>query len=145
MKLSKTKFLAIVCLLLAGLLLIYMGSIKSREPLNYSIKDTSITVIDLSEKDNHLNIISILGILLISFATILTAHNFLYQPKVNSREKIKLTRQEDRIISFIKNGLMYKEIAIELSISPSTVKTHINNIYKKLGINSQFLLNWQVN
>ena len=145
MKLSKTKFLAIVCLLLAGLLLIYMGSIKSREPLNYSIKDTSITVIDLSEKDNHLNIISILGILLISFATILTAHNFLYRPKIQSQKINKLTRQEERIISYIKNGLTNKEIAIELSISLSTVKTHINNIYKKLGINSQFLLNWQVN
>jgi FixJ family two-component response regulator len=34
----------------------------------------------------------------------------------------------------------YKTIAINLDISPATVKTHTNNIYSKLGINDKATL-----
>jgi len=48
-----------------------------------------------------------------------------------------LTPQEQKIAEAIKSGKTNKEIAAELFISLSTVKTHINNIYKKLGIGSR--------
>ena len=49
----------------------------------------------------------------------------------------KLTPQELNVFEAMKNGLTNKEIASELFISLSTVKTHINSIYKKLNISSR--------
>lgn len=48
-----------------------------------------------------------------------------------------LTPQEQKITAAIKAGKSNKEIASELFISHSTVKTHVNNIYKKLGVASR--------
>ena len=45
-----------------------------------------------------------------------------------------LTKREKEISKLILNGLTNKEIAIELSISPNTVKIHTKNIYTKLGV-----------
>lgn len=49
----------------------------------------------------------------------------------------KLTPQEQKIIQLIVKNKTNKEIASELFVSVSTVKTHINNIYKKLGVSSR--------
>lgn len=49
----------------------------------------------------------------------------------------ELTPQEQRIYKAIQNNKSNKEIALELFISTSTVKTHINNIYKKLDVSSR--------
>ncbi len=48
-----------------------------------------------------------------------------------------LTAQETTIMHKIVEGKSNKEIASELYISVSTVKTHINNLYKKLGVSSR--------
>jgi len=45
----------------------------------------------------------------------------------------KLTAQEQKIVDGILNDKTNKEIAADLFISLSTVKTHINNLYKKLN------------
>ena len=44
-----------------------------------------------------------------------------------------LSKQEIKIAHLIANGLIEKEIADELFISPATVHTHKKNIFKKLG------------
>jgi len=49
--------------------------------------------------------------------------------------EIFLTRRE--IIEEISNGLIDKEIASKIYISPGTVKKHIQNIYKKLGVRNR--------
>ncbi|MFT5858451.1 MAG: DNA-binding NarL/FixJ family response regulator [Flavobacteriaceae bacterium] len=49
----------------------------------------------------------------------------------------ELTEQEHKIKTLIENGLTNKEIALELFISPSTVKSHINTLYKKEGVHSR--------
>jgi len=49
----------------------------------------------------------------------------------------ELTPQEQRVYKAIQNNKTNKEIALELFISTSTVKTHINNIYKKLDVTSR--------
>ncbi|HIN98295.1 MAG TPA: LuxR family transcriptional regulator, partial [Flavobacteriaceae bacterium] len=41
------------------------------------------------------------------------------------------------ILDLILDQKSNKEIATELFVSVSTVKTHINNIYKKLGVSSR--------
>ena len=49
----------------------------------------------------------------------------------------KLTAQEKKIVDSILNDKTNKEIATALFIRHSTVKTHINNLYKKLSVSSR--------
>jgi len=46
-----------------------------------------------------------------------------------------LTDRELEILALLTERQTYKEIAQTLTISPRTVKTHVNNIYQKLGVN----------
>jgi DNA-binding NarL/FixJ family response regulator len=48
-----------------------------------------------------------------------------------------LTERQNEILKLIVNGLTYKSISQELCISLDTVRTHIRNIYYKLGVNSK--------
>lgn len=48
-----------------------------------------------------------------------------------------LTAREREIVSLITDGLRNKEIARRLEIAEGTVKVHLNNIYKKLGVDSR--------
>ena len=58
---------------------------------------------------------------------------------VNDREpKIKLlSTQERRVFNLLKKGKTNKEISAELNIEVSTVKSHLHNIYTRLGIRSR--------
>ncbi|SNY91892.1 response regulator transcription factor [Flagellimonas pacifica] len=49
----------------------------------------------------------------------------------------KLTPQEQKIVQQILLDKSNKEIASELFVSHSTIKTHINNLYKKLEVSSR--------
>lgn len=49
----------------------------------------------------------------------------------------ELSQQEQKVVNLINQGLSNKEIAASLFISISTVKSHINNIYKKLNVKSR--------
>lgn len=51
--------------------------------------------------------------------------------------KESLTAQEQKIVTAILEEKSNKEIAAAMHISLSTVKTHINNIYKKLQVSSR--------
>ena len=48
-----------------------------------------------------------------------------------------LTPAQRRILAGIRQGLLNKQIAYELSISEATVKAHITAILRKLGVNSR--------
>ena len=48
-----------------------------------------------------------------------------------------LTIQERKIFSSLRQGKTNKEIADEYAVSLSTIKSHVNNIYSKLGIKSR--------
>ena len=48
-----------------------------------------------------------------------------------------LSARESQIASLYIDGLSYKEVARELEISPGTVRTHLNAIYRKLEISSR--------
>ncbi len=76
------------------------------------------------------------GVLFFSLVYVSVRHVFTKKKAQNIRLKT-LTTQERTIMSKIGEGKSNKEIAIELFISLSTVKTHINNIYKKLGVTSR--------
>ena len=47
-----------------------------------------------------------------------------------------ISDQEIRVISMLKEGLMYKEIASNLNVSLNSVRTYIRRIHKKLNIHS---------
>ena len=51
--------------------------------------------------------------------------------------KQQLTKQEQNILTLLLNDQSNKEIADNLFVSLSTVKTHVNNIYKKLNVQSR--------
>ncbi|UVY84244.1 response regulator transcription factor [Brachybacterium sp. NBEC-018] len=46
----------------------------------------------------------------------------------------QLTRREQEVLEMIGRGLSNAEIAGELFVSTATVKTHINNLFAKLGL-----------
>ena len=51
--------------------------------------------------------------------------------------EIKLTKRETEILTQLSKGLNYNGISDNLFISPSTVRKHIENIYKKLQVHSK--------
>lgn len=54
-----------------------------------------------------------------------------------SEESVKLTGRELEVLEQLAVGLPYTAIAENLIISPSTVRRHIENIYKKLQVHSK--------
>jgi ATP/maltotriose-dependent transcriptional regulator MalT len=48
-----------------------------------------------------------------------------------------LSERELEVLRYIAAGLQNREIATELTVTLSTVKTHINNIYRKLEVNNR--------
>ena len=48
-----------------------------------------------------------------------------------------LSNRENEILQFLSKGLLYKEIAEQLSISVSTVRQHIHHIYEKLHVQNR--------
>jgi DNA-binding NarL/FixJ family response regulator len=54
-----------------------------------------------------------------------------------SKRLNSLTSREKEILEFLSKGLMYKEIATQLFLSPETVKKHVYHIYEKLHVNNR--------
>ncbi len=48
-----------------------------------------------------------------------------------------LTEQETKVLRLIADGLSNKEIVPRLNITGETVKFHIKNVYRKLGVNNR--------
>ena len=46
---------------------------------------------------------------------------------------VSLTARETEVLSLLASGRSGKEIAVELSVSLSTVQRHIANVYGKIG------------
>lgn len=54
--------------------------------------------------------------------------------------RFSLTPREWEMVPLIARGLTNREIAFELHISPATVRTHIYNLYQKVGVQSRIEL-----
>ncbi|NRA93505.1 MAG: helix-turn-helix transcriptional regulator [Psychroserpens sp.] len=59
--------------------------------------------------------------------------------KINQDRQVRdqLTKQEQNVLELLLENNSNKDIAEALFVSVSTVKTHVNNVYKKLNINSR--------
>lgn len=56
---------------------------------------------------------------------------------LKDQEQIKLSKREIEVLEQLSKGLSYTVIAGNLFLSPSTVRKHIENIYKKLQVHSK--------
>jgi LuxR family transcriptional regulator of spore coat protein len=56
------------------------------------------------------------------------------EPNVNCREKPLLTNREREVFELLVQGKTTIEIAEPLFISEKTVRSHISNVIKKLGV-----------
>jgi len=70
-----------------------------------------------------------------------------YQPDKKQtnpgKSEEQLTAREQEILEHLSKGLRNAEVAGKLFISPATVKKHIENIYRKLQLQSRVeLVNW---
>ncbi len=61
----------------------------------------------------------------------------LSKEKEKDLDNIKLSKRETEILIQLSKGLNYNNIAENLIISPSTVRKHIENIYKKLQVHNK--------
>ena len=52
-------------------------------------------------------------------------------------EALGLTRRELEMLGFLSRGKSNKEIARDLGLSPNTIKTHLANLYVKLGVKNR--------
>ena len=147
-QISKRILGVIVILLLGGFVYRFVYSPKSEvqsikqelienlEKHQIDLEDaSSITILEIGKKKNYSNYI-IIGILII---IVLLLSYIIYQhQKTNKPDSfVQLTQKESEIVHHIQAGKTNQEIADELFISVSTVKTHVNNIYKKLHIKSR--------
>lgn len=65
-------------------------------------------------------------------------HSFSsYERKHGASSKIQLTQRQMDVLLHMKNGLSNKEIARELSMSPSTVKVHVAAILREFDASSR--------
>jgi len=56
-----------------------------------------------------------------------------FAPNARAREALGITEREADVLRLLAAGRSNKEIAIQLGVSPNTVKTHIARLYGKLG------------
>ena len=64
-------------------------------------------------------------------------------PKVNpdiELDTTNLTKKETEIVKLVIQGLSNKQISKQLYITEVTVKTHLGNVFKKVGVTSRFQL-----
>jgi DNA-binding NarL/FixJ family response regulator len=59
------------------------------------------------------------------------------QPSVTSTGAVALSERETAVLEAVARGLSNKEIGRELWISEQTVKFHLRNLYRKLGVTSR--------
>ncbi len=133
---KQKKYYLILINLIIGIILIIYGILNPVKPINnFNSGDTKITIIEIN-KLSQPNYVLIFGIVLSILSVFLFIFNYFSKP-TNQNTSKTLTKKEIEIFELLKQGKTNKEIASELFISVSTVKTHINNIFKKLNISNR--------
>jgi DNA-binding NarL/FixJ family response regulator len=50
---------------------------------------------------------------------------------------LRLSKQENKVLRFVRTGLRNKQIALEMSLTEHTIKTHMSSILRKLEIENR--------
>ncbi len=118
-----------------------LEELKVSHPFYADRLSKELAVIDLQLNGDELDQVkqenTILKIIAVGLLLLVVILLFLLRKNKKSPPLIDLTQQEMKIQKLILEGLSNKEIADELFISVSTVKTHINTLYKKRGVSSR--------
>jgi DNA-binding CsgD family transcriptional regulator len=56
---------------------------------------------------------------------------------VEEHEVGRLTAREPEVLTWVARGKRNAEVAELLSLSPGTVRKHLQNVYSKLGVNTR--------
>jgi two-component system nitrate/nitrite response regulator NarL len=59
------------------------------------------------------------------------------QIEARLREHTRLSRREAQVLNFLAAGLSAPQIAVELNLAPSTVKTHLQRLYERLQVSDR--------
>lgn len=73
----------------------------------------------------------------IALKTLRLLRNPLEFVNETDKNEVKLSEREIEVLELLSKGLSYTFIAENLYLSPSTVRKHIENIYKKLQVHSK--------
>jgi DNA-binding NarL/FixJ family response regulator len=73
----------------------------------------------------------------IAMKTLKLLRNPIDIQNLKDKEEISLSTREVEVLEQLSKGLSYTVIADHLFLSPSTVRKHIENIYKKLQVHSK--------
>ncbi|TPN86700.1 response regulator transcription factor [Aquimarina algicola] len=105
----------------------------------YESELASDTFIALPKQPNRASywIWVLVGLLIISLTFNMYQYSKSKNKKVLNAIENQLTQQEEKVLQLILNNKTNKEIASSMFVSVSTVKTHINNLYKKLKVSSR--------
>jgi len=126
-----------LCLIVIGFGLILSNQNNRTKVEEHKSDETTVKIIRINtdEKKNDTKLYT--GIASILIGLVLAAKNLKLRNKRISEKKIFFTKREEEIVRAMKDGLSNKSIAQKLNLSPSTIKTHSNNIYKKVKVNSR--------
>ena len=111
------------------IMVVYSFFKKNNTVTTYNTQHSEITIIELRQ-NNNINYLLLIGLILIIISFLLLIFKYYSNHNIIN-EKDALTPRENEILDLIQKGYSNKDIAKELFISVSTVKTHINNIFKK--------------
>lgn len=114
-----------------------LKDLKSSEinPNEYLFLENILATITISEVETKYAYSKWLNVVLgISFIGLLI---FAFNSNIKRTPVFSLSKQETTVKNLILKGRSNKEIAQELFISLSTVKTHISNIYHKLNVSNR--------
>lgn len=68
----------------------------------------------------------------------LPAAPYVKQEELNTAEALaNLTPQQFRVANMVRQGLLNKQIAFELDVTEATIKAHMTEIFRKLGVHSR--------
>lgn len=110
---------------------------KGNNVSTFNAGKREITIVDLQSKSD-INYLLFIGLFLFLLGLTLLIIEFYYKSNYQiGSAKNTLTQKENIVLSLIEKGYTNKDISNELSISVSTVKTHVNSIFKKKNISKR--------
>ena len=86
---------------------------------------------------DYINSLLLIPFIIIVFSLGMFIEQYKHKSKIKQIDKFDLTQKEKEVIKLILKKKKNQDIANEMFVELSTIKTHINNIYKKLNIKNR--------
>ncbi len=62
---------------------------------------------------------------------------YMTETETHKKSDDIITRREREVLTLVAQGYINKEIGMKLNISEKTVKNHVSNLFKKIGVNDR--------